>query len=175
MRAPFLLLPLLVSSLSIVTATAQAPPSFATRLEELRGRMEERAFDDADALAESLRVDATQAGDHEAVSIALRMLGAMRVDQERFADARALTIASQEIARAHGLRRRDLEATVLLCRIRALEGDARGAATDVAVAIEALAQIEMPRESLLWAYSQALSVMVGLPGTAPCSHAPTPS
>ena len=105
---------LLVWCLSVLPALAQAPPSFATRLDDLRERIDGKAFDDAAALGLSLRDDATQAGDYDTVALTMRLLGSLRVNQERFADARSLLVAAQEFSRMHGLRRRELEATLML-------------------------------------------------------------
>ena len=157
------LLVLLTWCLSALAAPAQSPPAFSSRLDDLRTRIETRAYEDADVLAESLREDATDAGDHATATMAMRVLAAMRIDQERFADARRLILALQDVARAHGLRQRELEATLLLCRIRTVEGDTAGAATDAAAAMDALTQLDgTNREQLLWAYAQALVALRGM-------------
>ena len=151
---------LLAWCLSALAASAQSSPPFASRLDDLRSRMAARAFDDAAARADALREDATRAGDHATATMAMRLLANMRIDQERFADARVLLVAMQDVARANGLRQRELEATLLLCRIRTVEGDIDGAAVDAATALEALTQIDgLSREQLLWAYTQALVAM----------------
>ena len=100
--------------------------------------------------------DATDAGDHETAPWHAHARRPCAIDQERFADARALTTAARDTARTHGLRQRELEATLLLCRIRTVEGDATGAAVDVAARWTPWPSSTTPREQLLWAYSQAL-------------------
>ena len=73
--------------LTVGTVAAQAPSPRATRIDDLRDRIEARAYDDAEALAAALREDATQAGDDDTVALTMRLLGGMRIDQERLADA----------------------------------------------------------------------------------------
>ena len=149
--------------LPALIADAQAPPPYAAQLADLRNRIESRAPDDAAALAESLREEASAAGDFETATMALRLLASMHIDQERFEQARPLLVTIIDLARTHDLRRRELEATILLNRIRSVQGEADAAAVDAAAAMNALAEIAgVPREQLLWAYSQTLFAMRGM-------------
>ncbi len=156
---------LLAWCVSAVAISAQAPLPFADRLEALRHRMAAHAYDDAEALAQSVREDAANAGDLVTATLATRMLAGMRMDQERFADARRLLVGLIDQAREAGLRQRELEATLMLSRIRSIEGDADGAASDARSAMDAFETLEgVAREQLVWAYGQALAALVGRPG-----------
>jgi CHAT domain-containing protein/tetratricopeptide (TPR) repeat protein len=148
---------LLVWCLSVVTVAAQAPSPLTTRVDELRERIELRSYDDAEALAAAVREDAAQAGDDDTVALTMRLLGGMRVDQERLPEARAQLAAAQEFARAHGLRRRELEASLMLSRVGALDGTAGRAEADAVAALDGLIALDLPRESTLWAFNQALA------------------
>ncbi|MGV3518687.1 CHAT domain-containing protein [Luteitalea sp.] len=161
MRA--LLALLLACSLCSVMVAAQAPAPFAARLDELRVRIDQRAFEDADALSASLRDDAAQAGDQDTVAAVLRAIVSMRLDQDRVSDALTVAAEAQAHARAHGLRRRELEATLMLSRARAVQGGAREVAGEAIAAVDGLTQMDVPRETLLWAFNQVLSVLPGLP------------
>jgi CHAT domain-containing protein len=157
------LLVLVAWCLSALAASAQSPLPYSDRLDELRTRIESRAFDEAGVLGESVREDAAGAGDYDTATLAIRLMASMRIDQERFSDARPLLQSMLELSRSHGLRQRELEATLMLCRIRAVEGDADGAAVDAAAALTALVGLDgIPREQVLWAYSQALVTMRGM-------------
>lgn len=153
---------LLVWCLSVVTVAAQAPSSLATRLDELLERIEARAFDDAEALAAALREDAAQAGDDDTVALTMRLLGDMRIDQERLAEARTQLVAAQEFARSRGLRRRDLEATLMLSRVGAIDGNAERAEVDAIAALDGLIALDLPREATLWAFDQAIASVRGM-------------
>lgn len=148
---------LLAWCLSVGTAAAQAPSPLATRIDELRERIDARSYDDAEALAAALREDAVQAGDDDTAALTMRLIGSMRVDQERLADARTQLLAAQAYARAHGLKRRDLEATLVLSRLGAMDGNAERAETDAIAALDGLIALDLPREATLWAFSQALA------------------
>ena len=153
---------LLVWCLSVVTVAAQAPSPFATRLDELRERIEARAFDDAAALGASLREDAAQAGDDDTVALTMRFIGGMLVEQERLAEARTQLVAAQEFARARGLRRRELEATMVLSRVGAIDGNAERAEVDAKAALDGLIALDLPREATLWAFNQAIGAARGM-------------
>jgi hypothetical protein len=155
---------LMVWCLSVVTVAAQAPPSPATRIDELRERIDARAYDDAEALAAALREDAAQAGDDDTVALTMRLLGGMRIDQERLAEARTQLVAAQEFARSRGLRRRELEATLILSRVGAIDGDAERAEVDAMAALGELVALDLPREATLWAFNQALASVRGMDG-----------
>jgi CHAT domain-containing protein len=149
--------------LSALAASAQSTLPYQARLDELRARIESRASDDAVILAESVRDDAVDAGDYTAATLAIRLLASMRIDQERFADARPLLQWIQDAARTHGLRQRELEATLLLARLRVVDGDANGAATQASATMATLERLDgIPREQLLWAYAQTLVAMRGM-------------
>lgn len=153
----------LVWCLSAVTALAQAPPTFASRLDQLRTRIEGRSADEVASLAALLRDEAAAAGDYDTSTLAQRLLAGMRIEQERFDEARTLLLTLQDVARAHGLRQRELDAVLMLCRIRAVQGDADRAAVEAAAAMDAYAGLdEISREQLLWAYSQTLVAMRGM-------------
>ena len=153
---------LLAWCLSGAAIAAQAPSPFATRIDELRERIEARAFDDAAALGAALREDAAQAGDDDTVALTMRMIGGMLIEQERLADARTQLVAAQEFARARGLRRRDLEATLMLSRVGALDGNAERAEADAKAALDGLIALDLPREAMLWAFNQALASVRGM-------------
>ena len=155
---------LLVWCLSVVTVAAQAPSPLATRIDELRERIDARAYDDAEALAAALREDAAQAGDDDTVALTMRLLGGMRIDQERLAEARTQLVAAQEFARSRGLRRRELEATLMLSRVGAIDGDAERAEVDAMAALDELVALDLPREATLWAFNQALASVRGMDG-----------
>lgn len=159
------LLVLVAWCLSAIATSAQSPPTVESRVDDLRARIERRAYDDAESLAGSLREDATKAGDYATATLVMRLVGKMRIDHERFAEARTLLVELQDLARTHGLRQRELEATLLLCRVRAIEGDGAAASDDAMAAMRALAAMPgVPREQLLWSYNQALSAMRNLSG-----------
>ena len=157
------MLVLLAWCASALAASAQSPPSLTSRLADLRGRIEARAFDDAAVLAESVREDATDAGDHATATMAMRLLAACDLDQERFADARRVIVALQDVARdtraASAGTRGDTSALPHPDR----RGGRRGRRHDAAAAMDAMAQLDgIPREQRLWAYAQALVAMRGM-------------
>jgi len=149
--------------LSVLAVAAQAPATFPARLDDLRERVEAHASDEAGAIGAALHQDATRAGQHDVASEALRLLGALRVEQERFAEARTLLSASLVLARTHGLPRREAEAMLTMSRVQASEGAADAAAVDALAALAVLEALDLPRESILWAYSQATPALAGRP------------
>jgi len=158
MRAPIVFL---AWCLSVLVASAQSPLSLAERLEQLRVQTTASA-DEAIALARALRDDAVAAGEYDTAAMALRLAAATAIDAEQFADARALLAAMQDLAQQRGLRQRELEGTLLVSRIRALDGEPAVAATDATTAVDELARLPgVSRESVLWAYSQALAALRG--------------
>ncbi len=147
--------------LSVLAVSAQAPAPFPERLDDLRARIQARAGEEASAIGALLHDDATRAGDHDVASEALRLLGGLRVEQERFAEARTTLAAALALARAHGLERRAAEATLILSRVEASEGATEIAAVGALEALVVLEALDLPRESMLWAYSQAMPSLLG--------------
>ena len=76
-------------------------------------------------------------------------------------ERQAMLDEARDVARAHGLRRREAEAVLTLSRIKANEGDAAAAATDAQAALAVLDALDLSRESVLWSYSQALPALRG--------------
>ena len=156
-----LVLALVLLSASALTSAlrAQAPLPFSARLAEARSRFEAQALDDAAILGESLRADADAAGDRLVSAQASRLLGSVRIEQERFPEAQDALRRAQALFREAGARRFELETDLLYARTLTYQGHAAEA---VRLALPALSELEalaIPREAMLAAYSQTLSVL----------------
>lgn len=154
-----LALGLLLTSLMVVAAAGQAPAPFATRLADARARFDERSLDDTAALAESLAADAQAAGDVVTAGLATRLLGSVRLEQERQAEARDLFQRARDAFRSAGERRYELEVEIQLARANNYLGSTPDAARAAMSALEELETLDLPREALLAAYNQALDVI----------------
>jgi CHAT domain-containing protein len=154
-----LVLSLLLLSASVVSAAGQSLPPLSTRLVEARARFDAHAVDEAGTLAASLHDDADAAGDRLVAAQALKLLASVRIEQERFADAQTALRRARDLFEEAGNRRYRLETDLLYARTLTYQGQ-----TDTAVrlALPALTELErlaLPREAMLAAYSQTLSVL----------------
>ena len=141
-------------------ASAQ-PSSFPTRLAQARARFDAQAMADAATIAEALRGEAEAAGDRLMAARAARVLGNVRLVEERFADATRALSWARDTFRAAGARQEELETELLLARVTMFGGDVASAEKAAVSIVEELERLAPPREAMLTAYSQALSILAG--------------
>ncbi|BCS31945.1 hypothetical protein TBR22_A11480 [Luteitalea sp. TBR-22] len=151
---------------TVTVAAAQGTPS-DPRLATLRTRIQQRATDDAIALADTIAADALHAGAPETAALALRLVGDFHLDRERLAPARAVLTRARDIARDHGLVTDEQLATLLLARVAALDGRTADVTASVPAALDILERQAPSRETLAWAFSQGITALRGTPAYDP--------
>lgn len=138
---------------------AQAPPSFPERIEDVRRGLGDRPSEASLTLAVAIRDEARAAGDEVALAEASRLIGGVYLQQDRFTQARQVLEEAVAIYARLGQRRQELECQVLLGRALAYSGEPARAQTLVPPALRELLTLDVPRESLLSAFSHGLHAL----------------
>ncbi|HTV02945.1 MAG TPA: CHAT domain-containing protein, partial [Luteitalea sp.] len=135
-------------------ASAQPPTPLAERLAAVRARFDAGAFAEAAPAAERLQADADAAGEPLVAALAGRTLGSIRLEQDRFADARTVLVAARDRFRAIGERRYELETDILLARVLLYEGKGPAALEQATPALAELERLGLSREAMAAVYDQ---------------------